>query len=71
MTKTFCDRCGNEITEKNAGGAAMAQGFVVQEGKDTVHVLLNSGRMEYERGHWCKYCLIGVVNNADDRPKKK
>lgn len=77
MTRTYCDKCGNEIHDEGArgrnttceemhGAVMKADGLsFTQETK-----LLSFKILVEPMGgkHVCKYCILDVIAELDDRP---
>jgi len=71
MKKTFCDCCGNEITESNDASAHSGLVHVMKiANKPSLHVQVLIGNANEEKGDFCKYCVIKAVNQLDDRPRR-
>jgi hypothetical protein len=78
MNRTFCDSCGNEITEHNeAIGGCISKNrlgtTVTGKGKNKDALmkveLLTSMNGTANAGDFCKYCIIEAFSSLDDRPK--
>lgn len=77
MIKTFCDCCGHEITAKNSPdcdgknlGRLTAQVNPKTPGGETMAVqVITAGEGTWNKGHFCKYCVIDAINRLDDRPR--
>lgn len=74
MVKYFCDKCGEEITDKNsaAGGTKVdgRLGVEVAYGRHTLAVeVITSLDGCSNAGLFCKYCILDALYRLDDRPK--
>lgn len=73
MIKTFCDCCGREVTEstKPVGGTIGRLGSRINPGKaNELFVEVITGTCQTSNlGHYCKYCIIDALSQADDRPQ--
>lgn len=77
MIRTFCDCCGEEITERNttaAHGNELGR-FTAQvkpkipSGETMGVQVITAGEGTWNKGHFCKYCVIDAINQLDDRPQ--
>lgn len=82
-TKRFCDHCGDEITMSNdlrplgdaTIGSAVGRLCGAHErhgpgGRDRLMVEIVTGQdSTWNRGDYCRYCVIDAVSSLDDRPK--
>lgn len=85
MTKYFCDKCGEEITVKNActGGsfATSRMGTVIEFRPFDLDPYAPAKRFKIEvmtsldgqanDGCFCKYCVLDALFRLDDRPRAK
>lgn len=84
MIKTFCDRCGDELTSANRCAPRNTAGFQLSHSgrlglrssrssdthDNTMMVEVITGKGDtWNTGDWCKYCVISAVNELDDRPR--
>lgn len=77
MIRTFCDCCGDEITDRNsvaargnALGRLTANVKPKKHGGETMGVeVITAGEGTWNKGHFCKYCVIDAINTLDDRPR--
>ena len=74
MVKYFCDKCGEEITDKNMSeGGTKSEGRLgveIEYGKHTLAVeVINSLDGCANAGLFCKYCILDALYQLDDRPK--
>lgn len=78
MIRTFCDCCGNEITDGNSTacgnkslGRLTAQVMPKIGGKGEVMAVevITAHEGTWNKGHFCKYCVIDAINTLDDRPQ--
>lgn len=78
MIKYFCDLCGTEINDQNQPRGGDAPSRLGVEKVDPK----NPGRMFqievitainscWDNGEFCKYCIIDMINEADDRPRSE
>ena len=78
MIRTFCDCCGDEITDKNTTacsgnelGRLTAQVMPKMGGSGEVMAVqvITAHEGTWNKGHFCKYCVIDAINKLDDRPR--
>lgn len=72
MIKTFCDCCGDEITQLNEMPNGEALGVLSRERRigSKAPVQGNSFTLNRGKGDYCKYCVLAEINRIlDDRPK--
>jgi hypothetical protein len=74
MQKTFCDQCGDEITDatKCTGGYERnwRLGTEIQRNGVKLRVeILTAKNGTANAGDFCKYCVIEAINALDDRPR--
>lgn len=74
MIKMFCDCCGKEITDETKlnGGTLGRLGSRVNQGRaNELFVEVITGKDQTSNaGHFCKYCVIDALSQADDRPQQ-
>lgn len=76
MIKYFCDLCGAEISEQNRPRGGTVPGRLGVEKVDSknpdrmfeIEVITGVNRC-WNNGELCKYCIIDMINEADDRPR--
>ena len=85
MTKHFCDKCSDEITEKNEcnGGNVVGsrlgttikfrpKGRLIIDPEDRFTVeILTSFNGTANAGEFCKYCVLDALYKLDDRPHSR
>jgi len=74
MVRNFCDCCGNELTSDNVPSGPENRGMLCGKTPNTGklpsfqwEVLVGMNGI-WNDGELCKYCIIDLVNAADDRP---
>ena len=70
MIVRYCDCCGVEIDDDNRINAAShrLQGEIEKAGKVLLRVeAITGGNDTWNKGDFCKYCVIDAINSADDR----
>ncbi len=77
MTRTYCDKCGNEIHDQGARGRNTTceemKGFVFQSDSVATRTNLLHFKILVEpmhNSHICKYCVLDAIAELDDRPKQ-
>jgi len=72
MKKAFCDICGVEIDKTNSCTHPFNRiNARLSRGSQTLGVeVITKLNDTYNKGDFCKYCVIDAVNKADDRHKK-
>lgn len=72
MIKTFCDACGQEITEQLAlsqGRSGDRLAATLSRGGKTLSVeVLTSLNSTANAGQFCKHCVLDALYKLDDRP---
>ena len=70
MIRRYCDRCNEEITDRNKiEDLGRVKTFVqsVDKTKRLSVEIITSKNGTYNEGDFCKYCVIDAVNALDDR----
>ena len=71
MIKTYCDICGDEITNQNIIGVDnFGTHIQIPKSKETLKILLKivvKTNTTVKEIDCCRYCLIDVVKKMDDR----
>ena len=73
MIRAFCDICEDEITEKNKFDDKyfpLSAGVVSKgTGKETFFNVVTAGDDSFNKGDFCKYCVLDALRGLDDRPR--
>ena len=78
MNRTFCDGCGEEITNGTTGRAlvGLETELVKDDWKCVIEVRVKASGPEIwpvsqapDPRHWCRYCVLDAVTALDDRPR--
>lgn len=74
MLKHFCDKCGDEITDANAASGGFPDerrlGGTIEATDDHPAwsvTILTATEGDWDRGDFCRGCVIELVNTLDDR----
>lgn len=77
MIRTFCDCCGEEITERNRipeSESNRLQAYVLGNlngvRKSIKVEVITSYNGITNAGDFCKYCVLDALYKLDDRPKE-
>lgn len=72
--KYFCDFCGEEITKANAcklNETERLGATVIGKTGTKLSVQLHTAADHvWNKGEFCKYCILDAFNKLDDRPKE-
>lgn len=74
MIRRFCDCCGAELEAKNLiDGHINRLGGVVRDKLGAVALkveVITAESSTWNKGDFCKYCVLDALYNADDRVKE-
>lgn len=73
MIKYYCDRCEQELTDRNRlphnDIGRLQSHFKLSNGKVMRAEIITGTDSTANLGHYCKYCIIDCINTLDDRSK--
>ena len=74
MIKRYCDICDEEIIERNSVSFAQEDFRLKAElkSKDGIELqveVVTAGNGIWNKGDFCKYCVLDALYQLDDRPK--
>lgn len=68
----FCDRCGEEIAERDTRerNPLSRLSATLEDGASTLTVeVIETKDGASNAGHFCRYCVLDALAKLDDRPK--
>ncbi|RLI63016.1 MAG: hypothetical protein DRO67_06445 [Candidatus Asgardarchaeum californiense] len=72
MIKRYCDKCGDEIIDKNKIEKNAFRTTIRTDNSNIALMqieIIPSKNFVWADSDLCKYCVIDAINKLDDRPK--